>query len=191
MSTARPVDIAVRRFWVATGAVIVAFIALFVWIGMTQQKGPNVAFTISVIITLLLVAPILWVMKRRPVGASLSWGEAMLSSTYVFLVLFWIYGVVPHQWLTYADSELAWRADRILEGPGGWSTTGEGLFEWALPFTLTYLVVRDLIAVLIYGIMLVGNVALWAMWQNRGKEAEAAIERSDYGRPLVREGATS
>ncbi len=191
MSAARPVDTSVKRFWMATGAVLGFFVVLFAWIGYAQEQGPNVAFTLSVLATLAMIAPILWLMKRRPVGAPLSWGEALVSSTYVFLLMFWIYGVVPHQWLTYADSELAWRADRIVRGPDLGFTSGEGIFEWAFPFTITYLVIRDIIAVLIYGIGLVGNVALWAMWQNRGKEAEVAIERSEYGRPLVREGATT
>ncbi len=191
MSSPRPVDTSVIRFWQATGAVIGFFVVLFAWIAYTQDQGPNVAFTLSVVVMLAMTAPILWLMKRRPVGATLSWGEALASSTYVFLMLFWIYGVVPHQWLTYADSELAWRADRIVRGPDLGFTGGEGIFEWALPFTLTYLVIRDVVAVLIYAIGLVGNVALWVMWQNRGKEAEVAIARSEYGRPLVREGATT
>ena len=28
---------------------------------------------------------------------------------YVFGLLFVAYGVVPHQWITHADSELGWR----------------------------------------------------------------------------------
>ena len=41
----------------------------------------------------------------------------MVFATYVFFILFWVYGVVPHQWLTWADSELNWRPDRFIVGP--------------------------------------------------------------------------
>ena len=49
---------------------------------------------------------------RRNAGRSASpctWGEAMLGGAYVFALLFLVFGVVPHQWLIYADNELGWR----------------------------------------------------------------------------------
>ena len=55
--------------------------------------------------------------KRRKVGTPVTWGEAVLAGTYVFALLFMIYGVVPHQWLTYADTDLKWRKDAIVAGP--------------------------------------------------------------------------
>lgn len=112
----------------------------------------------------------------------------MLFASYVFLVLFWVYGVVPHQWLTWADSELNWRPDRFIVGPSMPWTGSQGIVEWALPFTMTYLVIRDLIAVGIYGVALAGNIMMWNQWQNRGVEKEKSDLTSEYGRPLVREG---
>jgi len=140
--------------------------------------GPVVAFIASILVLVVLLAPVPWLMSRRPVGTPLTWGEAMAASAYVFFVLFWAYGVVPHQWLTLADNEWNWRADRLVSGPGG-------IIE-ALPFDVSYLVLRDLVAVAIYGVLLVGNVALWMIWQGRGKAKAPAIERSGFGRPLVR-----
>jgi len=106
-------------------------------------------------------------------------------------LLFWIYGVVPHQWLTFASNDLSWRADRELIGPTGLGfTNGEGILQWALPFKLNYLVVGDLIVVVMYGLALVANVALWSIWQDRGKEAPPEIETSTYGRPILREGSS-
>ena len=32
------------------------------------------------------------------------------------------------------------------------------------------------------------NIAMFNVWQNRGKVAPAEVEQSTYGRPLVREG---
>ncbi|MBW3576008.1 MAG: undecaprenyl/decaprenyl-phosphate alpha-N-acetylglucosaminyl 1-phosphate transferase [Actinobacteria bacterium] len=54
------------------------------------------------------------------------------------------YGVVPHQWLTWAENELNWRSDQLLAGPGE-------IFTTVLPFELTYLVLKDIVATIIYG----------------------------------------
>ena len=68
-------------------------------------------------------------------------------------------------------------------------TGDQGIVEWALPFTMTYRVIRDLVAVAIYGVALGGNVVYWMKWQNRGQAKESAKPTSEYGRPLLREGA--
>ncbi len=142
-----------------------------------------VAFVVSVLVLLVMVAPIPLYAKRRPVGTFLSWGEAMIAAVYVFFIMFWAYGVVPHQWLTWADNELNWRPDAIVNGPGN-------VLADYLPFTITYQTIRDLIAVGIYGIFLGGMIALWAKWQARGDVKPGdEVEKSRFGRPLVREGA--
>ena len=147
-----------------------------------------VAFVASLIVTFLIVGGILAYQKRRPADQVVTWGEAMVGSVVVFFLMFWVYGVVPHQWLTWADNELNWRADKILFGPfdifksqqdGGWS-----------PIRINYVVVRDLIAVVIYLVALGANVAMWSAWQKRGDKQDDAKtpERSTFGRPLVKEG---
>ena len=145
-----------------------------------------VAFVGSILVTVIMAAGIAWWGKRRPVGAPLTWGAAMVASLYVFFLLFWAYGVVPDRWLAWADNELQWRPDKLLFGPGEiLKPTAEG---GSFPFTITWQTIRDIIATLIYGVMLTANAAGFVLWQNRGKKAKTAIERSDYGRPLVREG---
>ena len=146
-----------------------------------------VAFTLSIVVTIVLTAGIVAYMNRHPADASHSWGEAMFFAMVVFFLMFWVYGVVPHQWLTWADNELNWRADKLFVGWGEFlkPQTQDG---WN-PITINYVHIRDIVAVLIYGVALAGNIALWAMWQNRGKEdVEPEPERSRFGRPLVREG---
>ena len=147
-----------------------------------------VAFVASLIVAALIVGAILSYAKRRPAGAVLTWGEAMLGSMIVFFLMFWVYGVVPHQWLTWADNELNWRADKIVFGPGEiLKSQQDG--GW-VPIRINYVVVRDLIAVSIYGVALGGNIWMWSRWQKRGDaQAEVAVERSSFGRPLVKEGA--
>ncbi|MDE0267433.1 MAG: hypothetical protein OXI96_00125 [Acidimicrobiaceae bacterium] len=134
----------------------------------------------------MLIGMILAYMKRRPADAHLSWGEAMLGAMFVFLLLFWVYGVVPHQWLTWADNELNWRSDKLFVGLGAIFEAQE--YGGSIPFTITYVAIRDVIAVAIYGIAIGGNIALWMMWQNRGKAKRRTEELSSFGRPLIREG---
>ncbi len=195
MAQRRPIDVAVIKVY---GAMLMATVGLIgfitIWVALTradnQQAAPfmNTAFVLSWLIALVLNAGILEYARRRPAGSPLTWGESNVGALYVFFLFFWIYGVVPHQFLTYADNELAWRVDRLLVGPSVGFTNGEGLLSWGLPFQLTYLVIRDILAVVIYGLALAGNVAMFNVWQNRGAVAPTEIEQSTYGRPLVQEG---
>lgn len=126
--------------------------------------------------------------RRRAVGAPLSWGEAIAAATFAFALMFWAYGVVPHQWLTWAGNELNWRPDIGLEGPSLWFTGGEGILAYALPFSMNYENLNHIIAVVIYGVFLAMHVAIWAVWQDRAKVKPAEIATSEYGRPLVKQG---
>ena len=149
-----------------------------------------VAFVASLIVTAVIVGGILAYQKRRPAGQVLTWGEAMMGSLIVFFLMFWVYGVVPHQWLTWADNELNWRVDKIFVGPGGiLESQQDG--GWS-PIRINYVVLRDLIAVGIYLVALGGNIWMWSAWQKRGdQQAPKPVERSRFGRPLVKEGAES
>jgi uncharacterized membrane protein YraQ (UPF0718 family) len=138
-----------------------------------------VAFITSLLALGITLGVVVRYMVKRPVDAPLTWGEAMVAATFVFFVMFLAYGIVPHQWLAWADNELKWRKDKLLLGPGN-------IVETALPFTVSYEAVRDIVASLIYGVMLGLHVALWMIWQNRGKAKPAELPTSPYGRPLVR-----
>jgi len=147
-----------------------------------------VAFVGSLILSVAMTFSVLWFAKRRPTGSPLSWGEAMAAATYIFFVMFWVYGVVPHQWLTWADNELGWRSDAYLIGPSSSSTLP---ILQDSPINVSKQVIRDLVAVAIYGAFLTGHVALWAIWQGRSDAAvrkqQALEERTTaYGRPLAR-----
>ena len=145
-----------------------------------------VAFVASLLVVAALLALIPPMAKRRPVGTPLSWGESMVASVYVFFLMFWCYGMVPHLWLTWAGNELGWRPDKLLVGPGA-VLQNQKSGGWN-PVTLNYQIIRDIIAVGLYVVFLAGNMYLFAWWQNRGKRAAAvpAVVTSDYGRPLVK-----
>jgi hypothetical protein len=145
-----------------------------------------VAFLTSLLVTILLTVGVMAYGFRRPAGAPLTWGEAMAGSAVVFMILFLIYGVVPHQWLAWADSELGWRKDKILSGPI--SVTNKSINFVNTPMTITYETIRDAIAAGIYIVALGVQMALWSIWQKRGQSKPKEIPTSAFGRPLVRGG---
>lgn len=142
------------------------------------------AFVVSFVITVLLTFAAIPYGKRRPVGKPLTWGEAMASSTYVFFVMFLAYGVVPHQWLTWVQNELGWRADKTLYGVGDiFKSQARG--GW-FPFDINWLQIGDLIVVHIYVFFVALQCIMWSKWQKRGTTTSTAVETSTYGRPLVK-----
>lgn len=176
------------------GVSIAFFGFLAIWFALTKAVDPpylNVGLTVSWTMACLAIYGLLKYSQKRPAGKTLTWGEAMTGATLVFGLMFWIYGVVPHLWITFSDSELSWRSSRGLGGPTlpTWlSSNKEQLLQWLLPFNLNYQVLRDLVAVVIYAIALGGNVVLFLLWQKRGIPAPdepEETETSKYGRPLI------
>jgi hypothetical protein len=168
-----------------------------------------VAFVFSLILSLGMVAVIVRTARNRPVGAPLTWGEAFLAGVFVFTLLFLAYGVVPHQFLAWADNELGWRSDKIgipLGPLGGMKLFGHHfsmlnghlgvrrglLFPKGVPlpngyFIITAQVLRDIIAAGLYIVFLVAQIVAWLWWQKRDRVKQAQPElTSAYGRPLVR-----
>jgi hypothetical protein len=149
----------------------------------------NVAFVLSMLVALGGFGFAMWYGKRRRnVGQPLSWGEAIAAATFAFALMFWAYGVVPHQWLTWTGNELSWRPDKGLVGPELGFTGDEGVFEYFLPFSINYETLSHIGAVVIYGLFLAMHIAAWAIWQDRAKARPPAIATSEYGRPLVKQG---
>ena len=136
-----------------------------------------VAFICTLLVGVAGVAGVILYGRRRPVGAPLSWGEAMAAAMFAMFLLLWWYGVIPHQWLTWAEGELGWRSDRLLAEPTG-----------NQPLTVSYKTLADIIAVVIYGVGIALHIGLWAVWNDRGKKKPAEVPASRYGRPLVRKG---
>jgi hypothetical protein len=147
-----------------------------------------------------MLAIVFRVARNRPVGTPLTWGEAFAAGLFVYVLLFMLYGVVPHQFLAWADSELKWRSDKIgiPLGPRGHALNGKLgvkkglLFPEGVPlphghFIVTAQVLRDIIAAGLYIVFLLLQIKMWLWWQKRDKTAAATPEiTSAYGRPLVR-----
>lgn len=148
-----------------------------------------VAFVGSFLVALLGMGAIVRFGKRRPVGAPLTWGEAIAAATFAFALMFWAYGVVPNQWLQWANNELQWTSAKVLVRADQFQPIAGVRLP---PFNMSYETLSHTIVVLIYGFFLGAHVAMFSIWQNRGKkaerEAQRALEPSTYGRPLVKQG---
>ncbi len=153
-------------------------------IDVLEWPGMNQAFIASFVATVVLTLAIIPYGKRRPVDKPLTWGDALLGSTYVFGLLFLAFGMVPHQWIDHADKDLGWSKDKLIYGPGG-ILKPESSGGWN-PITLQYEALRDIVVVVIHLVLfgLFIFVAVW--WQKRGDVKPKELPTSTYGRPLVK-----
>jgi hypothetical protein len=147
-----------------------------------------VAFVASLLVVIIGVGIALAVGRRRPVGKPLTWGEAFLAGTFVFAIMTVAYGVVPHQWLDWADNKLLWRKDKLLVAISGkgvkWGQEA-ATFGGTGRVLINYEAIRDMIAGAIYVIFFAAQLILWAKWQKRGKKAPQLELTSTFGRPVI------
>jgi len=50
--------------------------------------------------------------RRRPVGKTITWGEAFLGGLAVFAYMLLIYALLPNAWLQWCTGGLRWRSDK-------------------------------------------------------------------------------
>lgn len=148
-----------------------------------------VAFLASFAIVVAGVGVCLWFGHRRPLGTPVTWGEAFVGATFMFALMIVAYGIVPHQWLDYADNELLWRPDRLLLGI---SSKGIKIGDAAKAIggsgriLVSYQALRDIVAATLYGVFLGAHMYLWKVWQKRGRTKGELEPTSRFGRPVIR-----
>ena len=184
----------VYGFIIGVFLVLPISLAFLVWLAAGQERGKfndahifTLRYPMAVLVLMLLLIPLFYQAKHRQPGAPITWGEAAIAATYVFFVMFWLYGVVPHEFLNWADSELAWRPDKKVIGPDGTWASWWGFWK-NIPLTIDLQTFRDVIATLLYVAGLGALLWMFAFWNDRAKKAAeaGAVEKvSPYGRPLV------
>ena len=160
-------------------AVPAVSLAPFALRNLSQEPG---RFFISLLFCVLSFAIFMWLVRRPKPALPATWAQSMLGATAVFALFLLIYGVVPHEWLTWADSGLGLREDKILFNAFG-----------AIEFSGRAL--RDIVATMIYIFGLGANTWMWIAWQKRGsakpKPAAAAATpepagTSAFSRPVTK-----
>ncbi len=148
-----------------------------------------VALVVSTVMLFAGVALVFRVGKRRPPGTPITWGEAYVGGTFIFALFLLAYGVVPHQWLTFADNQLLWRPDKLMLG-----ISGDGIKLGDDVMTLggtgriivNAQAVRDIVATVIYIGFFGIHIWLWSVWQKRGRKAPEVELSSRFGRPVMK-----
>jgi hypothetical protein len=144
----------------------------------------------SIALFVIGVVIVLGLMKRPKPDRPSTWSECMAGAVGAFAMMALGYAVIPHEWITFSDKYLQWDTTKFLFRSHQ-DVFGLGIVNW--PFNFDMHNIRDIIVVLIYGIVLVLQLALFAMWQKRGDKtapsADEAPKTSRFGRPLRRKGA--
>jgi hypothetical protein len=142
----------------------------------TEEPGRLI---IALAVTGIGLAVFFLLMRRPKSDRPVTWAQAMAGAMGVFALFLLGYGVVPHEWLTWADSSLGLREDKILLETPVTEISGRA--------------VRDTVAATIYIVFLGLNVAGWIMWQKRGqakpKPAAATptpVGTSAFSRPVTK-----
>ena len=141
------------------------------------------ALVTSIVITALMIAGVIEYGKRRPVDRQTSWGEAMLGSAFVFMLLLMVFGVVPDRWVRLTDNEWGWSVEKMLFTEGQFIDGNPITFP---PMRMDLKKVSDVVVVIQHIVALVGLPLLWMWWQKRDQKKIVAEPVSDFGRPLVK-----
>ncbi len=153
-------------------------------IDILRWPGVNQAFLFSFVVTTAMSLVVIPIGQRRKFDRKATWGEAMLGSAYIFMVLFLAFGVVPHQFIDHADKELGWRRDKLVYGP--FNILKSDTVGGSFPITISYEAIRDIIVVVIHVFYIGLMIYLFSWWQKRGLVTTKEVVSSSYGRPLTK-----
>ena len=129
--------------------------------------------------TLFLVGSVFLLVLNQP----MTWARAALAGFIAWAALVFYFGMVPSEWLNYAQTDLDWSAQRVAVSiPSALMLGNQVDISWA--------VIKDSIQ-MGYSLGLLGVVALLAiqiqkMREGRPAEADRVEKVSPYGRRLVR-----
>jgi len=158
----------------------------------------SVATALLMMLTILASISIyIWSLPKREQEAT--WAEAIFGALFSFVMMTFIYAIIPHEWITFASSYLDWTKDVKL------SAGGEFVLQtwlngdlWTkqtrvIPFELNMEIIQDHATMAIYVITAIINIKLFAAWQKRNtvvakeeaeETADAPKKTSRFGRPL-------
>ncbi len=147
------------------------------WPRGTWWKGSAYLFIGGATTFALIGASMLWVLNQK-----MTWARATTAAMIAWVALVFFFGMVPSEWLNFAQTDLEWGNDTFFVIP---------------PFLLlgndveiSYAVIKDSIS-MGYHIVMLGLAPLLAIQLQKIKDgrpagAEPAQPKSPYGRPLVR-----
>jgi hypothetical protein len=150
--------------------------------------APNGRLIEALLITFVMIALVIWRLRKPKPDRDTTWGEAIGGAVYAFALFLLMYAVVPHEFITVSDKYWGLSTSRYLIK----STTAipfNTSWNWPVSIDLQH-GVRDPLVVLIYVAFFAANIAVFVLWQKRPTESEVAAAeprpagKSRFGRPL-------
>ncbi|MDP9145838.1 MAG: hypothetical protein M3N43_14310 [Actinomycetota bacterium] len=130
---------------------------------------------------LVVGAFFVWVLNQK-----MTWARAVFAAFATWLELVIIFGMVPSEWLNFAQTDLDWSSQRVSLVIPPWLVLGNQV-------EISYAVIKDSISMGYHIVMLVAApvfaLQLQKMKHGAPVSADKPESRSPYGRPLVKGGA--
>jgi hypothetical protein len=146
---------------------------------LSKGIGYLVAFAASQM--LVVGALFVWVLNQ-----TMTWARAVFAATITWVELVIIFGMVPSEWLNFAQTDLDWSSQRIALVIPAWLVLGNTI-------EISYAVLKDSISMGYHIVMLAAAAVFTLQLQKMKQGAPAASSKpeptSPYGRPLIRGGA--
>lgn len=148
------------------------------WPRGTIWKGLGYLVVLGATTMVLLGATFLWVLNQR-----MTWVRATVAAMITFTALVFFFGMVPSEWLNFAQTDLDWSSQRV-------AVTIPPVLVLGNEINISYAVIKDSIQ-MAYSLGLLGVAAVLAIQIQKIKEGRPAgsapvEKKSPYGRPLVR-----
>lgn len=126
----------------------------------------------------LLGATFLWVLNQK-----MTWARAATAAVIAWVALVFYFGMVPSEWLNFAQTDLEWSSQRVALSIPPFLVLGNAV-------EINFAMIRDSIQ-MGYSLGLLGFAGVLAMQIQKMKDgrpagAQPAEKKSPYGRPLVR-----
>jgi hypothetical protein len=128
----------------------------------------------------LLGATFLAVLNQK-----MTWARATVAGLIAWVSLVFFFGMVPSEWLSFAQTNLNWSSQRIAFNIPPFLVLGNDV-------AISWGVIKDSIS-MGYHLVMLGGAAVLALQIQRIKEGRPASaapveKKSPYGRPLVKGG---
>ena len=143
----------------------------------TWMKGLGYLIVLGSTTIALVGASFLWVLNQK-----MTWARATVASMLAWIALVFYFGMVPSEWLNFAQTDLEWGNDPalVIPAPLVLGNTVE----------LSYSAIKDAISGGYHLAMLVVApvlaLQLQKMKDGRPATAQPVEQKSPYGRPLVK-----
>ena len=148
------------------------------WPRGTMWKGVGYLVVLGATTLMIVGALFLWVLNQK-----MTWARATVAAMIAWVALVFYFGMVPSEWLNFAQTDLDWSSQRIAFIIPPVLVLGNEV-------EISYAVIKDAISAGYHAVLLGGAAVLAIQIQKikEGRPASAAPveKKSPYGRPLVK-----